>query len=74
MFFLLIIIFICSFGNATETFKRFARISNNSSTFNLQKRGFHEEAPLFYVEDRHPAEFFWSEPYYPSRMYIICLY
>lgn len=35
----------------------------------LFKRGFHEEAPLFYIEDRHPAEFFWSEPYYPSRMY-----
>lgn len=37
----------------------------------ISKRGFHEEVPLFYIEDRHPAEFFWSEPYYPSRMYTI---
>lgn len=37
----------------------------------LTKRGFHEEAPLFYIDDHHPGEFFWSEPYYPSRMFSV---
>lgn len=44
---------------------------NDNLTTNFDKRGFHEEAPLFYIEDHHPGEFFWSEPYYPSRTYII---
>lgn len=41
----------------------------NVTSPQVEKRGFHEDAPLFYIEDRHPGEFFWSEPYYPSRMY-----
>lgn len=34
----------------------------------ISKRGYHEEVPLFFIEDRHPAEFFYSTPYYPSPM------
>ncbi|CAH6722406.1 putative probable beta-glucosidase A [[Candida] jaroonii] len=38
------------------------------SNITFEKRGLHEEAPLFYIEDRHPAEFFYSDPYYPSPL------
>ncbi|KAK6461241.1 hypothetical protein DFJ63DRAFT_221455 [Scheffersomyces coipomensis] len=42
-------------------------VVHNSS---LDKRGFHEESPLFqYIEDDSLSEYFKSPPYYPSRSF-----
>lgn len=34
----------------------------------LDKRGFHEESPSYYVSDDSILEFYYLLPYYPSRM------
>lgn len=34
----------------------------------LQKRANHRESPLIYYGDDHPLEYYWTKPYYPSRL------
>lgn len=43
-------------------------LTYNETVHALQKRGYHEEAPLIYVADDHPLEYYWTRPEYPSRM------
>lgn len=36
-------------------------------TFELKKRGLHEEFPLIFMANDHPLEYYWLPPYFPSR-------